>query len=1215
MADVSAKLKEAFQSGPVTALKIIGDTVLAGIGCYLHIYDLITTRRLQSTKVLPHQNIHGIEKDHTTTTTTPTEGFLCIYGEKILNIVSYSGKRITEEHRSREFQDWIWDVRWLTNTDQCPNSNLAITLGHNVIVQWNWTADQLLNYVHCQEQCILYSAHFIGVSWNQLLLASGTVFNQVVVWSPVVNTTVDHSGQTFSKPLQYFTGHQGVIFSIHYHQHQQLMCSVSDDRSIRVWKLTFQGKNAPESIWPEDWAMATSEIVHVLYGHSARVWRARLLTTGIISIGEDAACCIWNAEGQIIQKFKGHKGKSIWSLAIDEEETIAVTGGGDCSIRVWNIGNVEENCKTISKTHLKLDKSILPHTSNQEDFPRSVTYLNFNTVLINANSGLLFMYCLSHLKWRVIGGDDTFLSYSCLAVSHDTQSIAMGNLYGSVVVILPTGDLDPKQLCHCNTNFLTSQPFYISVVGKIYSIHWLTDTQILVSEHTGTLSVWKLHRSSLMPTLAKLQEFCLPPCKHRWITAACLLPGDLQMVCGDRNGSLYVYPFGKSTDQLCHPEQRFPKLHGKAGVTDVCYHNNYLYTAGRDGRYRQYTVTEDGSLKLVNNNKIYKGFDWFEKLLFGDELLLFGFHSVNFILWNCSKSEKLLEIPCGGGHRSWSCLLRNDLVHFVYIKVQDIVICRASIRPTLVLKQSHHGRQMLDIKHISSTLTRHSDVSHHFCISCSEDTSLQLFHLNFKHSGAPNTTTTDMKTLATLQAHISSVRCLTVLPSTGSSLHPSTLDAEAFLVISGGGRAQLNVWRFIVNSTSDRKEEKVVSEEEETETEDGDKTEFNYIHEHLCSEFLVKRPPKLWKSRLLTLDPEMRILSLTAFHGHQINTSVENGFVFVAAACSDGTLRLFCFDERQHNRNGSNKNNRNSSQLHSVWQQQCHGGSCVLQVSHILYECSTSGVPGANRTLVVLVSAATDGHLAFWDITAICKGHLHQLLNQPHCSHPSRDFAETSVNSNTSEHCFKSSSIRTIEEDSDPLDRQTQTLMGNASSGFSQCNEDGGGDIDDEEEEAHCNSIDDDADDDCLIYKTSAHQSGVNSLHLLQQQDSSFLLASGGDDNALFVMKFAISLMEDRTDIVCERSVSHCSAHAAQITGVWFVNSTYLVSSSVDQRICVWQLLFGEEIAQIKYVISQFVTIADLSNIDVWQHRKRIFIAVCGTGMSLLTLELPTPST
>ena len=39
----------------------------------------------------------------------------------------------------------------------------------------------------------------------------------------------------------------------------------------------------------------------------------------------------------MIDKFKGHKGKSIWSLAVDKGENHVVTGGGDHSIRLWKL--------------------------------------------------------------------------------------------------------------------------------------------------------------------------------------------------------------------------------------------------------------------------------------------------------------------------------------------------------------------------------------------------------------------------------------------------------------------------------------------------------------------------------------------------------------------------------------------------------------------------------------------------------------------------------------------------------------------------------------------------------------------------------------------------------------------------------------------------------------------------------------------------------------
>lgn len=97
----------------------------------------------------------------------------------------------------------------------------------------------------------------------------------------------------------------------------------------------------------------------VLYGHTARVWKAELLPQCIVSIGEDAVCRVWSHSGEVISTFRGHKGKSIWSMAVDKEHKILAslslriyycyhhqsllllllqaTGGGDCSVRVYNL--------------------------------------------------------------------------------------------------------------------------------------------------------------------------------------------------------------------------------------------------------------------------------------------------------------------------------------------------------------------------------------------------------------------------------------------------------------------------------------------------------------------------------------------------------------------------------------------------------------------------------------------------------------------------------------------------------------------------------------------------------------------------------------------------------------------------------------------------------------------------------------------------------------
>ena len=68
----------------------------------------------------------------------------------------------------------------------------------------------------------------------------------------------------------------------------------------------------------------------VLYGHTARVWDARLLDHCIVSIGEDATCRVWDYQGRCLDIVEGHRGRSIWSMALEENQGLVVRnrGGG-----------------------------------------------------------------------------------------------------------------------------------------------------------------------------------------------------------------------------------------------------------------------------------------------------------------------------------------------------------------------------------------------------------------------------------------------------------------------------------------------------------------------------------------------------------------------------------------------------------------------------------------------------------------------------------------------------------------------------------------------------------------------------------------------------------------------------------------------------------------------------------------------------------------------
>ena len=134
-----------------------------------------------------------------------------------------------------------------------------------------------------------YSARFFGSHLDHLIIASGTVFNQVLLWK--VRGKRDDNNRT--PVLERLTGHEGVIFSLNFNKPGTLLSSVSDDRSIRLWKVT---------------NLATFEPLLVVYGHAARVWDAKLLETCFVSIGEDLVCNVWNYDGNVVKIHKGHTG-------------------------------------------------------------------------------------------------------------------------------------------------------------------------------------------------------------------------------------------------------------------------------------------------------------------------------------------------------------------------------------------------------------------------------------------------------------------------------------------------------------------------------------------------------------------------------------------------------------------------------------------------------------------------------------------------------------------------------------------------------------------------------------------------------------------------------------------------------------------------------------------------------------------------------------------
>lgn len=212
-----------------------------------------------------------------------------------------------------------------------------------------------------------------------------------------------------------------------------------------------------------------------------------------------------------------------------------------------------------------------------------------------------------------------------------------------------------------------------------------------------------------------------------------------------------------------------------------------------------------------------------------------GFHAVHFVVWDPVKQERLLAVPCGGGHRSW-CLWPSHrgvwpgYGALVFIKQGSILASqppgqalswggRAGRAGGWGLREGVHGRgigcvcrlgrvkgirddtQTTSARNMSETEGRDENIGvvkevegeegqWEIVVTGGEDTSLSVLALH-PNSGS-------VKVLSVITDHISSVRTVTAVtrPEGGSEDHTHSLSA---LLVSAGGRAQMQCYRLLIS--------------------------------------------------------------------------------------------------------------------------------------------------------------------------------------------------------------------------------------------------------------------------------------------------------------------------------------------------------------------------------------------------------------------------------
>lgn len=909
--EIGVIITSAFSCTEVLAIRCVGDVVFTGMGPNLYVFRNCTL--FEKINCLGSSNIHGIEAG--------ANNKLAVFGARSMCIckrVERVDKIIIEQESIHEFNDWIIAAKWISFKEQM---QLAILFAHNYVSIYD-TFNKTCRVVRCEETCILYGGSISGTSQENLVIFSGTVFQEILIWK------IDNDYNDINKRmpvLHRLTGHKGVIFSVVCDPSSRFICSTSDDRSVRFWKVTEDENSESDRV---NWQTVKIAPVKTMFVHTARVWKALIRNDIVLTIGEDSLVCTWSHSGNLLNK--AYCKAPIWSIDVSEENTIYV-GGGDGSVSTQPF----EPYKNLKTSFLP---GFLPGNDTR-DFPKYVCYLHDDTILVFTELGKLLHYSkeMMHKSTMYLRKD-----YYIMQVSLDRRRVAFASREGYVKVYEE----------HRGT--LRTQFTYEMQVMKsqIFSLQWLSTQWYSALAVCGANGLLRLIRFSAEfydePRIINV-HYVLPPSRERWLTAAIMYEvgnndkgTQSLLICGDRAGNVHVFITLRGdvlTESVIirKPIQTLHKIHGKIGVQSFALFEENLITSGRDGMLRFYHICECSIVPLSMHKKKIP-MDWISgmrnvrvetnKTEKEEVLFIFGFKQIDFIIYDLLNESIVVRIPCGGGHRAWDCIISHTSTSFAYIKNKQVHVCDMS--PSLffsypILQNGFHTKETCCLRRITIFRTeKWGDIRAPWTIFVSggEDCALRISRICLPNERI------FFKNLGIFHGHLSGIKCISVVE----------LDESKHLIFSGGGRAQLKVWQLNVKRIVDR-------------SNYFPKTKLNVSCSDMNSHMLYgqnrycKKPWQEAKQSTIA-EPETRYMDIYAFYCFKgLQQFFNRECVLIFAACADGYLRLLVYEI-----------NTNIIYLKVSTK---YVDRCILKIHIMSWE-----------TKLIVLTMSTDGKLRFFDFTA-----------------------------------------------------------------------------------------------------------------------------------------------------------------------------------------------------------------------------------------------------
>lgn len=819
--------------GPSIAIKFYDDDILlVGHGPMLKIYNYKTSKILSSVRIFKKNKIHGIAFDRDT---------FILYGGRSFNILSLSQLMESSDVTNNEkmVNDWIITAEFSYN-----GLEAFLLTAHNVILSVD-SYSQTLQWEKSVygEKSILYSGSIRVSSKHDVYINAGTVMGGVIIWD-LYKEEVIHN----------LLGHEGSIFNVQMSADTKYIVSCSDDRSIKLWDFKSGG------------------LLSTAWGHTARIWNLKFYSSekAVISVSEDLTSRTWTiTEGEQLvpnETYQLHLGRHIWGLDVNKEGTYAATGGNDGRARLFSIvpGQTEAMTKHFSLSDITA--TTLDYQLKKNEIVKGFWKLDFGLVVITSE-GTIFSYVDN--TWNLIKMEGSMCNFSLTNGFASENIIVFNNNKGDSLFLKfdSTGALINEKWIHTDVTKVVNA-LSTSCDGKLYLLLESPNTKekLVVYEFDSDLTISKTVLLEKGPT---------------FVTTCFEINGDFVFV-GFRLSSLGIYKL--STSQ----EVKFiKKLSISDTVTSIksvyCDDKQALLVIGnRDGYYVYIKFNKvTGDYEFVHSNNSRKGFleGAFEE---NDELIIYGFKSSFFYIYNESREYEIAYENCGGAHRQWKLFSSNGSYEFIYVRSGTLTI-RKIPKPAfnLLLSEGTHGREVRDISFRKKPFKNDKILY----ITGAEDTTLKLSSINDNKGNIRNYWTT--------RKHTSGIQKVKFLSDN--------------LIASSAAREEFFIWKL----------------------------DENYINPLLIP--LASLPPS-------SDNPDLRIMDFDHIFVYDDNDALKG--LLLVNVYSDSTIKGWYFDPET----------KTFLPIFSGHYKSC----CLLDVKLSIL-----------NNEVYLVTGATDGHLALWNITKI----------------------------------------------------------------------------------------------------------------------------------------------------------------------------------------------------------------------------------------------------